>query len=472
MFSIKRLKNHDYIITICIFLLSIFSLALIFSTTYTSTDLQSGAGTFKKQIVFFIVGYIIYFALANFDISWLKNLRILAIIYLVTIGLLIYVKFFTPEVASTNRWIIIFGYGIQPAEYAKIVLTIVIASIFSEETAPFLQSLKFGKKTPKPALMGKRKKLTGKVGSKMVSKIISLKKFIIAVLISIPVIGLVFIQPAFGNSIIIVWLIASILFAASNNQLKIVNFLVPLFIIPLIEWHVIDIKLSIMIPVIIALFVLMIALSLKSKLKWYLIIASFLVAFTIKPAAMTIWESKVLSPYQKERFQTFFQSPESDPLKAGYQVRQSKIAIGAGRLFGRGYLKGTQSTLKVLPFAHTDFIFASLGEQFGLVGASLLITIYLILLIRIIISAQDAKDEFNFLITIGCCVIIVLNIFINIGMNLGKLPVTGVPLPLVSYGGSSVIVNLTGLGLIQAARRHINIKDVSESLTPNHSPWM
>lgn len=457
-------KNHDYIITISTFLLSILSMVLIFSTTYNAESAESGAGTFRKQIIFFIVGFLIYFALSTLDLDWLQNRKILFLIYFITISLLIYVKFFTDPIANTNRWITVLGFNIQPAEYAKISLVIITSAILSYHQEEFLKFFKWNDKKKKDTTSQTKINRALKIIHK---KLPNLHKYLLGFVISLPIVYLVFIQPALGNSIIILALFAAMAFAFSSGQLKILNFIFPLVIIPLSQWNVINIDQDV--AVIIAIIGTLL-LTLYSRLKWYLILLALALAFTIRPTILTLWESPLLDDYQKERVETFFDSPDKDPLDAGYQVRQSKIAIGAGRLFGRGYLQGTQSNLQVLPFAHTDFIFASLGEQFGLIGALLLIAIYLVLLIRILITATDVKNEFSFLLGIGFATMFLLNIFINIGMNLGKLPVTGVPLPLVSYGGSSVIVNLTGLGLVQATRKNMKLKDISESLLPrNHS---
>ncbi|KKQ34440.1 MAG: Rod shape-determining protein RodA [candidate division WS6 bacterium GW2011_GWA2_37_6] len=451
--------------------MSILSIVLIYSTTFNAQNLEGGAGTFKKQILFFIVGFFIYFLLSTFDLSWLQNTRILFIIYLITILFLVYVKFFTGEIASTNRWITILGFSIQPAEYAKITLTIVTAVIFSHHEEHYEKLVNWKEKKRRKSKYWQKK--LAKVSNFLDKYLHNFYRYIFSFLVVLPIMVLVFIQPALGNSFLILLLWLSIVFASSNSQLKIINFIVPIILIPLEQWGIINANFlgenSILFMTIIFMFTGILAL--KSKLKWYLIIFAVVFSLAIKPFTIQLWESNVLKVYQKERIETFFEDPEKDPLDAGFQVRQSKIAIGAGQFFGRGYLQGTQSTLKVLPFAHTDFIFASLAEQFGMVGSLLLILIYLVLLVRIEQTAGKSKDEFAFLLATGVCIMLLLNIFINIGMNMGKLPVTGVPLPLVSYGGSSVIVNLTGLGLIQAARRRITIKDVSESFIPRSNPW-
>lgn len=160
---------------------------------------------------------------------------------------------------------------------------------------------------------------------------------------------------------------------------------------------------------------------------------------------------ELLAPYQKNRLTTFI-NPNSDPLGTGYNIIQSKIAIGSGKLFGRGFAQGSQSQLNFLPEAESDFIFASIAEQLGFIGAGVLTIIYTWIIVRII-GFTKGKDRFGQLITIGVATFLITQFVINVGMNLALLPVTGITLPLVSYGGSSLITTLFLLGLVCAVMR-------------------
>jgi rod shape determining protein RodA len=144
----------------------------------------------------------------------------------------------------------------------------------------------------------------------------------------------------------------------------------------------------------------------------------------------------------------------SDPLGGGYNVLQSMIAIGSGQIWGRGFGRGTQSHLQFLPEYYTDFVFASLAEEWGFVGSMVLLTLFGVLLVRILLNAKNATDDFGSFICIGIFVFLAAQFFINVGMNMGLMPVTGVPLPLVSYGGSSLWVTLIALGLVQSVAIH------------------
>lgn len=156
-----------------------------------------------------------------------------------------------------------------------------------------------------------------------------------------------------------------------------------------------------------------------------------------------------LKTYQKQRIYTFI-NPSQDPYGSGYNVTQAKITVGSGGLWGQGIGKGTQIQLNFLPVAHTDFIFASTAEALGFVGSTVLIVLFLFLVARIITLARASKDAFGFYIAIGWGFVLLFQIFINIGMNLGIMPVTGIPLPFVSSGGSQMLTNFAAIGILQS----------------------
>ncbi|MFH2065220.1 MAG: rod shape-determining protein RodA [Pseudomonadota bacterium] len=154
-----------------------------------------------------------------------------------------------------------------------------------------------------------------------------------------------------------------------------------------------------------------------------------------------------LKGYQKQRILTFL-DPDRDPLGAGYHIIQSKIAIGSGMLFGKGFLKGTQNALSFLPEQHTDFILSVLAEEWGFTGTGLILILYLFLLIWGLNIAHGCRDTFGTILAVGVTAMIFWQVFINIGMVMGLMPVVGVTLPLISYGGSSVVTSLIGIGIL------------------------
>ena len=164
-------------------------------------------------------------------------------------------------------------------------------------------------------------------------------------------------------------------------------------------------------------------------------------------------EWQFLKDYQYKRIDTFL-NPESDPLGAGYHITQSKIALGSGGWTGRGFMQGTQARLNFLPEKHTDFIFTTLAEEFGFVGAASLLTLYTLIIVFCVVSAMKNKDRYASLVTLGVAATLFLFFAVNMSMVMGLAPVVGVPLPLVSYGGSSMLVLLIAFGLMQSAHVH------------------
>ncbi|MBO6854979.1 MAG: rod shape-determining protein RodA [Marivivens sp.] len=173
--------------------------------------------------------------------------------------------------------------------------------------------------------------------------------------------------------------------------------------------------------------------------------------FAVFQSRGTSWQ--LLQDYQFRRIDTFL-NPANDPLGAGYHITQAKIALGSGGWTGRGYMQGTQSRLNFLPEKHTDFIFTTLAEEFGFVGGIALLGLYALVTLFCIVAGLQAKDRFSALICLGIGVTFFLYFFVNMAMVMGLAPVVGVPLPLVSYGGSAMLVLLAAFGLVQSAHIH------------------
>ncbi|GAB4115889.1 MAG: rod shape-determining protein RodA [Candidatus Caldatribacteriota bacterium] len=239
--------------------------------------------------------------------------------------------------------------------------------------------------------------------------------------------------------------IALIIFLAnflSKNRVKLENFayfLLPFFYTGLYVLLVflqpdLGTSLTYIVILIIMLFVV------GSRIKYLLTI--FLVTFSSFPV---LWH--FLKDYQKRRILVFL-NPNLDPLGSGYNVIQSKIAIGSGGLLGKGIFQGLQSQLKFLPAQHTDFIFSVLGEELGFMGAVLLLFLYIVIIWRGIKIALEAKDIFGALLATGAVSFFLFHIVVNIGMTMGILPTTGLPLPFISYGGSFMLTNLITVGLL------------------------
>jgi len=184
-------------------------------------------------------------------------------------------------------------------------------------------------------------------------------------------------------------------------------------------------------------------------LSWKLVTGLLVGVTALAPALWYFY----MHDYQKQRVLTLI-DPESDPLGAGYHIIQSKIAIGSGGLYGKGYFQGTQSQLEFVPERHTDFIFAVIGEEFGLLGGLLLLGLFAFIILRGLYIANQAQDTFSRLLAGALTLTFFVYVFVNIGMVSGILPVVGVPLPLVSYGGTASVTLLAGFGVLMSVHTH------------------
>jgi len=185
------------------------------------------------------------------------------------------------------------------------------------------------------------------------------------------------------------------------------------------------------------------ALFLAGVSKWHLAA----IAAGIALIGVVAWHTPLLKPYQKARL-TVFVNPSADPLGDGYHINQSRIAVGSGQWLGKGLLKGTQSQLHFIPAQHTDFIFTVVGEELGFAGAAALLALYGLLLWRGIDAAARAKDAFGRILAGSVAAMLAFQVFVNIGMTAGIMPITGLPLPFLSYGGSSLVAAMIGVGLL------------------------
>ena len=182
------------------------------------------------------------------------------------------------------------------------------------------------------------------------------------------------------------------------------------------------------------------------QMKYFIYLA--IIFLSITPIAISF-----LKPYQKSRILTFL-DPTRDPLGAGYQITQSKIAIGSGGLFGKGFLNGSQSYLDYLPEKHTDFIFTLFSEEFGFFGSCLVLSLYLLITWRIVLIGNNVRDTFSKLYCYSFSTAFFTYVVINMGMVLGLIPIVGAPLPILSYGGSSMMAMMFGLGIVMSCKIH------------------
>ena len=200
------------------------------------------------------------------------------------------------------------------------------------------------------------------------------------------------------------------------------------------------------------LFLVLIFVMWRSRTNLYTMLMWIVVNIAAGYAAIFVW-NKILYAHQRERIMTFI-DPQLDPQGAGYQVLQSKVAIGSGGLFGKGYLNGTQTNLSFLPEEHTDFIFSVIGEQFGFLGCLLVLGLFLVLMQRILHISTDSRSRFTALASVGVLGVFAFHVPVKISMTMGMMPVTGLPLPFLSYGGSFLISCMIMLGILLNLRAH------------------
>ncbi len=223
-----------------------------------------------------------------------------------------------------------------------------------------------------------------------------------------------------------------------------------------IDWKHFWLSIAFLIPPLVLIFLQPdLGTSLVVAVSWFAILVSrgvdwkkILILFLLfLIAVFSLWHFKLIKEYQITRLMVFL-NPDLDPKGAGYNLRQAQIAIGAGGVWGKGYLSGTQTNLKFLPVRYADFIFAVIGEELGLVGAAFLLILLLLLIARTQALSLEARENFGFLFCLGVAAMWLFQSVVNIGMNLGIMPITGIPLPFISAGGSAMIKNLMAVGIL------------------------
>ncbi len=344
----KNSSLFDFKIIFSFFIIEILSLSMIWSLK---------ADLFLNQLIFFIIGFVLFFIFSIIDFRIFENFSYH--FYLFSLIFLFSPFFFGQVTRGSLRWIQIGGFTVQPSEIVKPFLVCSFAAFLSKKEKNF--------------------------------RVLDLIKIFFLFLLPL---FLVFKQPDLGSSLLIFSSFLGVFFVSGIPFLYIAGGLM-----------------------------------------------SLIISFPV------IWI--FLKEYQKLRIISFL-NPYHDPLGAGYHLIQSVAAVGSGQIFGRGFGKGIQSHLHFLPENYTDFIFASLSEEMGFLGSLLLLVCYFVLLLRILKISQNSTSSFGSAVGFGFFSLFLFQIFANIGMNMGLLPVVGITLPLFSYGGSSIIATMISLGIIES----------------------
>jgi len=357
-----HLKRLDWPIMFCSVLLIAIGLVSLYSSSVGNADFLN----FKKQIAFAVIGIVLIFAASLVDWRVLRNQPyLIMVLYILGCLSLVGLFLFAPEVRAVKGWYRLGPISIDPIEFTKIVLVLLLAQYFSVRHVEVYR----------------------------IRHILYSGLYIL-----VPSI-LLFFQPNMGQVLILValWLIVLLV---SGIKMK-----------------------------------------------------AFLAIILIMLIFLALGWSVILKDYQKERVLSFI-LPQFEPLGAGWSKTQAKIAIGSGGLFGQGFLQGSQTQYGFLPETQTDFIFAAIAEEFGLLGISVIFILFLVMIWRMIKISIKSQTNFPRLFTVGFVILLFSQIFVHIGMNLGILPIVGLPLPFVSYGGSNLILTCIGLGIVQSIKSH------------------
>lgn len=387
-------------------LLSVFGIVVIYSATQDETG--AGMSRYMLQSMWFLVGLGIMYVTSMLPIRFLQAITIP--VFVLTLILLVIVLA-TGDVKGSSRWIRLGFIGIQPSELAKIAVILTLAQYLSQIRIDF----------HRPSVMT-----------------------ICGVIVALPVFFILS-QPDLGTSIVFGAILCGVLLWAGLSVLELLLMVSPLIgvliaVVSGFNW------------IIWSIFILIVAGVMY--LKWpprfvtvFLIVTHLGVGLGAEP----LWDS--LHDYQQRRVETFL-NPQVDPKGAGYQIIQSKIAIGSGGLLGRGFLQGSQTSLAFLPEQHTDFIFSVIAEEFGFAGSIGVLGMYYLFILIGIYIAMNVKSRYQSLLAAGCVSVFTFHVIMNVGMAVGVLPITGIPLPFLSYGGSFLITSLILCGLLLNVWRH------------------
>jgi rod shape determining protein RodA len=329
------------------------------------------------------------------------------VIYGLTNVSLIVVKIIGTTVNGAQSWITIGDFNVQPSEFAKLGLIITLAAVLHKQPANTL-----------PAL--------GKT----------------LAIAAVPWF-LVLIQPDLGTSLVFGAITLAMLYWGHAN---------PGWLLLLVSPIVSVILFNAFLPgwIIWAAITVFVAW-LTLPWRWYGAIGALLVNLAAGELGQIAWG--LLKTYQKNRLLSFL-NPAIDPQGSGYHLNQSRIAIGSGQMWGRGLYQGTQTQLHFIPEQHTDFIFSAIGEELGFIGAIVILITFWIICLRLVMIATKSKDDFGSLLVVGFLSLIVFQVAINIGMTIGLAPVTGIPLPWLSYGRSALLKNFLALGIVQSVAKY------------------
>ncbi|MDR0759237.1 MAG: rod shape-determining protein RodA [Treponema sp.] len=416
----------DYWLLIAAIILSIFGILFIYSSGITSTGMPAST-EYIRQIIWASGGLILAIFLALLNYRRFYDISIY--LYLGTLGLLAFTCVFGRQVNGARAWLGIGSFGIQPSEFAKITTILFLARYLDASKRSHNVFVRF---------------------------------ILSCVIVFIPM-GIILIQPDFGTSLVFIPILLVMTFIAGLS-IRYVAFLGAcisitgiLMVLPLWQSYIIkdalpslDILMDIRfvgISVMALAAILAIALFgfLRFKKRYFYWIA-YSASIGIFSLGASFMSHKVLKDYQIMRLIVFL-DPNVDPRGSGWNIIQSITAIGSGGLWGKGYLQGTQSHYRFLPQQSTDFIFSIFSEEWGLRGGVIVFALFLLICLRLVRIMKTSTDTYGSYIIAGLSAMYIFHFLINVGMTMGIMPITGIPLLFMSYGGSALISAMTGIGL-------------------------
>ncbi len=390
-------------LVLTVLLLSLFGVAMVYSAGVLNVPSPVTENIWQRQLVWLLLGLATFTAVSRIPPGWFEwaalpgyVLGVLLLVATLLIGT------GAGTAAGVKSWISLGGFRFQPAEVAKIATILAVARLLS---------------TRREAVQSLRELLAP------------------LAVVGLPL-CLVILQPDLGTALAFIGILFAMLYWGGTP--------VPLLI--LLASPGFGLILSFDTAVWSAYFIILTLSLFFYRYRLYLVesVAVVLANLAAGAAALPLWKS--LADYQKNRLLVFL-DPTVDPRGAGWQIIQSKVAIGSGGLLGKGFSEGTQKRLDFLPEQHTDFIFSVVGEEFGFVGTSLVILAFAFLLLRLVRLAGRANDPFAGLVIFGIFGAWITHVFVNIGMTVGLVPITGIPLPFVSYGGSFLLMSWVALAI-------------------------
>ncbi|MBM3212748.1 rod shape-determining protein RodA [Candidatus Poribacteria bacterium] len=416
-----KIKEFDLVLLYVTLGISIIGVFMVFSAVHSGS--KSDDGLWISQLIRLII------AIAAMAVAILVDYRIWHTFAYILYGIwavLLSVLLAFPIQSGVRRWFM--KGAIQPSELAKIILIIALARFLSD-----------------------RKKTA-----------MDFKTFVYAMIIVLAYVLLIFMQPSLGYALTLIPIALVMFYIGGINVIHLLLLIIPglvaagsTIIILYERWDVASSQAIIKIVIFLVSYILLSLLAyfiisktrIRDGKKWVRLVAFCIIV----GLAVSIIGTGVLKDYQKKRLMAFV-NPGSDSKGSGYHIIQSKIAIGSGGVIGQGYLQGTQNRLDFLPAQHTDFIFSVLSEEIGFIGVIIVFLLYLVLISNGLKAIARADDAFGTLLATGIVTMIATQIFLNLGMTIGYMPITGVPLPLMSYGGSSLVATFISIGLMLNVR--------------------